>query len=52
MCKCGSYFENCLCYTCKKRGIKNKCSDCDICDSGDMCVFVCNQYEDEREYDK
>ena len=52
MCKCGSYFENCLCYTCKRKGTRIECQDCDICESGDMCVFVCNQYEDEREDDK
>lgn len=49
MCKRGSFFENCLCYTCKNRCKRTECCDCDICKSGDMVVFACNQYEDERE---
>lgn len=43
-CDCGSLVDTCLCFTCK-----NKCNDCDICEDGDMCVFACNQYKDERE---
>jgi hypothetical protein len=49
MCKCGSFFENCLCYTCKNKGKRTEYYDCDICESGDMCVFACNQYEKEEE---
>lgn len=49
MCKCSSFFENCLCYTCKNKGKRTECCDCDICESGDMVVFACNQYKDEKE---
>ena len=47
--KCESCLEICVCYTCKKRKIRTDCDFCDICDSGDMSVCFCNQYEDERE---
>ena len=49
MCKCESCLDFCLCYTCKNKSTRIECNDCDICYFGDMCVFACNQYEEERE---
>jgi hypothetical protein len=37
----------CLCKDCINR--KEGCCDCDICERGDMTVFACNHYENERE---
>ena len=37
----------CLCKDCVNR--KEGCCDCDICEKGDMTVFACNHYKNERE---